>query len=121
MNPYNYLNEEEKAHDYVVNSERKTYLSDLDIEYDFMDYVAEDIPKHLTDFAISILMTSEEVEYIAINDKEVYESVLFDSIEEHDREVMSDFVEDYPIYAKQLVSRIKSKFSDVSEVMIIRL
>ena len=121
MNPYNYLNEEEKAHDYVVNSERKTYLSDLDIEMDFMDYVAEDIPKHLTDFAISILMTSEEVEYIAINDNEVYESTLFDSIEEHDREIMSDFVEDYPIYAKQLVSKIKSEFSDVSEVMIIRL
>ena len=39
MNPYNYLNEEEKAHDYIVNSERKTYLSDLDIEYDFMDYI----------------------------------------------------------------------------------
>ena len=120
MNPYNYLNEEEKAHDYVVNSERKTYLSDLDIEMDFMDYVAEDIPKHLIDFSISILMTSKEVEYIAINDNEVYESILFNSIEEHDHEIMSDFVEDFPIYAKQLVSKIKSEFSDVSEVMILR-
>ena len=66
-------------------------------------------------------MTSEEVTYVAINDNEVCDSYLFDSIEEHDCDVMSDFVEDYPIYAKQLVAKIKSEFSDVSEVMIIRL
>ena len=122
MNPYDYLNEDD-AQEHIINTKRKLYLSELDIEMDFMDYISGSIPKHLNyEFAITMLLENDEVIDIVIEDEELIQHEIFESIEAYNNERYADpFVNDYPSYAEKLVNKIKSEFADVLEIKLIRL
>lgn len=120
MNPYDHLSEDE-AHEYIVERERKTHLGELD-EMDFMEHISGHIPKHLNyDFVVVMLLESGLLIDVVIEDEEVTEYSQFQNATEFFNFREETFEEDYPSYATKLVTRIKNEFSDVSEVMILRL
>lgn len=122
MNPYNFLSDEE-THDYIVEQAmRKTYLNELDIEYDIIDYIEDAIPHKFDYFSITILLWSGKVVEVCIDNKEIIVSDEWQDVDQFAFDYPEGFDPSYsPPGSEKLIQKIKKEFSDVSEVMILEL